>query len=301
MISVVVPCFNGGKRLAENLQKLQVLLRESGLSNEVIVVDDASSDDSVAEIKSQNPKVKIIEKKENTGFGDTVDKGIRVAQGEVVFVLNATDILPEDPSYFKKMLAPFRNQKVFSVAARKKEEIDHGCGEIYFEKGFFLHRRADKVGKYSAWADGGAQALRRQYYLKIGGFDPLYKFYWEDVDLGYRAWKAGYEVRFVLDGVLVHKKSEGPIEKYYSDWQRQVMNYRNQIVFTYKNSDLEHLFLHCFWWPHHLTVALKNGDWAWVVAYGQTVLALPAIFVARWRQKAVTKLSDDQVLSPFKL
>ncbi len=275
------------------------MLRESGLDNEVIVVDDASTDDSVQRIKESGLRVKLIAKDKNRGFGMTVDAGIRSAKGDVVFILNATDILPEDSSYFKKMLAPFRNPKVFSVAARKKEEIDHGCGEIYFEKGFFLHRRADKVGKFSAWADGGAQAIRREYYLKIGGFDRLYKFYWEDVDLGYRAWKAGYEVRFEVNAVLIHKKSEGPIEKYYDDWQRRVMNWRNQTVFVWKNGDLRHVALHCLWWPYHAVVALKNADWAFFAGSFQAKLAGFQILATRWRQKGITRLSDDQVLAKF--
>ncbi len=295
MISVVVPCFNGGKRLVENLQELQVMLRESRLQNELIVVDDASTDDSVAQLA----EFRVIRKEKNTGFGDTVDKGIRAAKGEIVFVLNATDILPETASYFKKMLAPFKDEKVFSVAARKREEKDHGCGEIYFEKGFFLHRRADKVGKFSAWADGGAQALRREYYLKIGGFDPLYKFYWEDVDLGYRAWKAGDEVYFELGAVLIHKKTEGPIAKYYSPRERRVINLRNQFIFTWKNSDFKYLMLYFLWEAYHATVALKNLDGDFFRAYWQAVFAWPEIFVARWRQKKVTRRSDDQVLHVF--
>ncbi|MBI4099856.1 glycosyltransferase [Candidatus Microgenomates bacterium] len=298
MISVVVPCFNSGKGLVENLQKLQIMLRETGLEWEIIVVDDASTDDSAARIKESGLRVKVLQNDKNRGFGVTVDAGIGVAKGEIVFILNATDILPENSDYFKKMIAHFKNVKVFAVAALKKEDEDHGCGRIYFEKGFFLHGPA--VGnKFSAWADGGAEAVRREYYLKIGGFDPLYKFYWEDVDLGYRAWKAGYEVFFDPKAVLVHEKAAGPIAKVYSERQRRVMNYRNQMVFSYKNADLKHLVLHCVWWPYHLAVALKNLDGDYFVALWQAVLCWPQILAARARQKGVTKLSDDQVLLFF--
>lgn len=306
MISVVVPNFNSGARLAEKLSRLLELLKKSKLEHEIIVVDDASTDDSVEKLKiqiidfkSNSNDITLIEKKENTGFGMTVDRGIRAAKEEIIFVLNAIDILPESAEYFKIMMEHFKDPKVFSVAAVKRDEEDHGCGRIYFEKGFFLHQKGDYHGHISAWADGGSQALRRDYYLKIGGFDSLYKFYWEDVDLGYRAWKAGYQVDFEGKALLFHQKSEGPIARFYTQEQRTVMNLRNQLIFTWKNSDLKHLFLYFLWEPYHFTVALKNRDWLFFKAYWQAFFKWPRILMTRLQQRKVTKLTDNQVLGNF--
>ncbi len=350
MISVVVPNFNGGERLVKNLPRLFELLKNSGLKHEVIVVDDASTDNSVGIVGTAFARgglangfdtARVIRNDRNMGFGMTVDRGIREAKGEVVFVLNAIDMLPESADYFKIMLTHFGLKKnhslekkdsskasnVFSVGALKKDEEDHGCGRVYFEKGFFLHNKWDysntgggpsthfalrraqgslaqdkptsKVVSYSAWADGGSQALRKEYYLKIGGFDPLYKFYWEDVDLGYRAWKAGYEIHFEPKAVLIHQKSEGPIAKYYSQRQRRIMNLRNQMIFLWKNADWKHLFLGLVWWLYHVAVAIKNGDGDFFVAHFQAKLEFFGILGARWRQKETEKLSDDAVLAKF--
>lgn len=303
MISVAIPNFNSGDRIVKNFPKLFDLLRKSKFDFEVLVIDDCSTDDSVFKLENylefEDWSLRILKKSSNTGFGMTVDRGVREAKGEIVFVLNVNDILPEKPEFFKLMLEHFKDPKVFSVAAKKREAKDHGCGEIYFEMGFFLHRRADKIGKFSAWADGGAQALRKEYYLKIGGFDPLYKFYWEDVDLGYRAWKAGYEVHFESKAILLHQKKEGPIAKYYNGRQRRIMNLRNQFIFTWKNSDLKRFFLAFLWLPYYLSIALKNGDWDFLMAYLQAKRQFLKILTARFRQKKVTKLSEDQVLHVF--
>lgn len=303
MISVVVPNFNCGERLAKNLPKLLELLKKSRLEYEVILVDDASTDDSLKSLFTFTRRrlVKVIINEKNEGFGMTVDRGIRAAKGEIVFVLNAIDILPENPDYFKIMLSHFKDPKVFSVAALKRDQENHGCGEIYFEKGFFLHRKGNFQSKFSAWADGGSQALRRDYYLKIGGFDPLYRFYWEDTDLGYRAWKAGYEIHFEPKAVLLHQKSAGPIAKYFSEKQRRIMNLRNQFIFTWKNADVKYLLRYFLWESYHATVALKNWDWDFFRAYWQAMFQWPRILMTRWKQKKVTKLTDDLVLEHFKL
>lgn len=296
MISVVVPNFNSGQILKKNLPKLIDLLKKTDLDYEVIVTDDASTDDSVEILRQAQNDVKIIESDVNTGFGTNIDRGIRAARGEVVFVLNAIDILPKSANYFKLVLKHFDNPNVFSVGATKSDTINHGSGEIYFEKGFFLHRRSDGPKMLTAWADGGSQAIRREYYFKIGGFDPIYKFYWEDVDLGWRAWKAGYAVIFEQKAVLIHKKEAGPISKFYSEKDQEIMNLRNQMIFTLKNADFSNVLKYFAWEPYHIAVALKNGNTSWFIAGWQTVCQIGEILKHRWAQKKVGKVSDKDLL-----
>lgn len=332
MISIVIPNYNSAELLAKNLPKLVDLLKKSKLDFEIIVADDASTDDSVQILKTMlSGRVKLSQGKKNLGFGANVDRGIRASHGEVVFVLNAADALPEKADYFPLMLKHFDNPEVFSVGAAKQEERAHGQGIILFHRGLYLHfhniddykkwlltmrttchsgeaRSADSriaygvvreddrdsgLGQndvlYSAWADGGAQAIRKDYYLKIGGFDSIYQFYWEDVDLGFRAWKAGYKIIYESKAVLVHRKDEGPIAKRYSEKERYVMNLRNQFIFTWKNADLKHLLLYNLWEPYHLLVALKGRNWLWFKAYVQAFSKWPEIVRKRIIQKRLTK------------
>lgn len=306
MISVVVPNYNSGDRLAKNLPKLADLLKKSKLEFEIIVTDDASSDNSLSILRNLS-NLKFVESKINTGFGSNVDRGIRASKGDIVFILNAIDALPESPDYFSIMLKHFEDKDIFSVAAAKKDSETHGCGEIYFKKGFYLHRKghpgarraigSDSIASLqndvTAWADGGAQAIRKEYYLKIGGFDPIYKFYWEDVDLGFRAWKAGYKIIFEPKAVLIHDKQEGPIAKRYSEKEIRTMNLYGQFIFTWKNSSLLYLGICILYLPYYFAVAIKNKDWAWFVAFGEALKKLPEILQKRIFQKTVTKINND--------
>ncbi|MBI3888040.1 glycosyltransferase [Candidatus Microgenomates bacterium] len=294
VISIVIPNFNSGHLLKKNLPKLINLLNKSKLKYEIIVTDDASTDNSLLEIR--NLELVIITSNKNTGFGGNVDRGIRQAKGEIVFIINAIDALPRDETYFNLLLKHFENPKVFSVGATKFDVQNHGCGNIFFRKGYFFHQRNNGPKPLTAWADGGAQALRKDYYFKIGGFDPIYKFYWEDVDLGYRAWKAGYEVHFEQKAVLLHKKEHGPISRFYSEKQTRIMSLRNQMIFTWKNADFLFLVSCNLYSLYYIGVALKNfdGDWFW--AYFQAVTHLPKIFYRRYEQKKVAKKSDWELL-----
>jgi len=354
MISVVIPNFNGARLLERNLPKLLELLRKTKLEYEVIIVDDASTDDSLGVLRSlATSHLSLVTSSKNRGFASTVDVGIRAASGEIVFTLK-TDALPESADYFRLMLEHFDLKKnrslekndsskkeIFSVSAalhtveNGKPEV-RGQGVITFSRGFFLHFRthddyekwkltsrsgrllhgfiAKLLGTHldnnvtikqfnngvSAWADGGASAFRKDFYLKIGGFDQLYNpFYWEDTDLGYRAWKAGYQIEFEPRAILVHDFESGAIAKHYTKEQVKIISQRNQFVFVWKNGDLKHLGLYLVWGIYHSLVATKNGDGSFFRAYWQAMLLWPRIFLARWRQKKVTKLMDDEALNLF--
>ncbi len=277
MISIVIPNFNSEKLLAKNLPKLLDLLKKAKLKFEIIVVDDASTDESVGLIRSPLANqgetfLKIIENPKNLGFASTVDAGIRAARGEIVFTLK-TDSLPESPEYFRLMLKkvhPLKKdepseKQVFSVTAalktieNGKTEI-RGAGEIYFEKGFFLHRRKNDTS--TDWPDGSASAFRKDLYLKLGGFDKIYDpFYWEDVDLGFRTRKVGYLCFFEPKAVLIHEHESGAISRHYSPEQIKEISLRNQFIFTWKNGNLKQRLLCLFWGPYHCLIAFKNRDW----------------------------------------
>lgn len=322
MISIVIPNFNSVELLKKNLPKLIKLLEKSKLAFEIIVSDDSSTDDSLGYLSSLGDLgyLKIVRSSKNTGFAGNVDRGIRSARGEIVFTIK-TDALPKSADHFSLMLGHFDNPKVFAVSAaletmeraasakgfgEPKKEI-RGSGEIYFEKGFFLHRRTPtthtsptSLSLTSSWSDGSASAIRRDLYLELGGFDSLYNpFYWEDVDLGYRAWKAGYQIDFEPNAILEHSFESGAISRHYSAKQIKLISLRNQFIFVWKNADLKHLLLYFLWEPYHFAVALKNQDWLFFRAYWQAFLRWPGILVVRLKQRNLSRLSDEAVLSKF--
>lgn len=94
-ISIVIPNYNGKEILGKNLPKILAATKDA----EIIVVDDASTDDSLLEIKNQSAgrrkKIRIIQNEKNLGFTSSVNKGVREASGELVVLLN-TDVVPQE-------------------------------------------------------------------------------------------------------------------------------------------------------------------------------------------------------------
>lgn len=300
MISVVVTNFNGEGLLRRNLPKLLALLRKSRQEFEVILADDNSTDGSREFAEEVGLIISKTEK--NEGFAGNIDRAFRRSKGEVIFSIKS-DAVPKSADYFSFMLKHFGDPKVFAVSAalemvEEGKRETRGRGEIYFEKGFFLHRGGGTDAGMSAWADGSASAFRKDMYLKLGGFDRLYNpFYWEDVDLGYRAWKAGYQIDYEPKAMLLHDYVSGAIAKHYDRKQVLTISQRNQFIFVWKNADLKHLLLYFLWETYHFTVAFKNRNGLFFRAYWQAFLKWPEIIAARWRQRKMTKLSDFQVLS----
>lgn len=330
MISVVIPNYNGEVLLKKNLPKLLDLLHRSKLQFELIVVDDKSTDDSVGFLRSQK-EIILIERENNVGFPTTADQGVREAKGEVVFILK-NDVIPKNADYFNLIFSHFKDLKTFAVssALRTREngqEEMRGKGRIVFFRGMFLHfRRRDeylawletsKSGRkqlekedlakeskmigISAWADGGSSAYNREIYLKIGGFDPVFRpGYWEDTDLGYRAWKAGYRVDFEPQAVLLHDFESGVFKKKYGERQIRLINLRNQFIFTWKNADFSNLMKFFQWEIYNHLAALKSGNPDFVKAYWMAMWRLPEILKSRVFQKKINRLTDEQVLRGFR-
>jgi len=248
-------------------------------------------------------------------------------------VINRTTRFANSPSNHNYNIADLP-RKVFAVVSslrteeNGREEI-RGQGRIVFFRGMFLHfRRKDEYEEWlkttrtgrgilskevdggggpsgrsvliSAWADGGASAFRKDLYLKIGGFDPVFRpGYWEDTDLGYRAWKAGYKIIFEPKAVLLHDFESGTYRKKYGQEKIKLINLRNQFIFTLKNGDLSSVLKFFLWETYNHLAAVKAGERGFVLAYWMAMARLPEIIRSRIRQKGINRLSDEEVLAKF--
>lgn len=265
-VSIVIPNRNGAKILKKNLPS--VLAAAGGA--QVVVVDDASTDGSVAFLKREFPLVHIVANARHKGFASTVNAGVAAAKGDIVVLLN-TDVRPQ-----KNFLAPlcrhFHDPSVFAVGCMEKsiEEgkiILRGRSEAKWEKGFFVHWRGEVNETTTAWVAGGSGAFRKAIWEKLGGMDTTFDpFYWEDIDLSYRAVEAGYKILFEPASVVVHEHETGAIKSGYSAWQISVIAYRNQFLFTWKHiPSARILFAHVLWAPIRLLQALVRGDSSMIV------------------------------------
>src|SRR3989344_2471695 len=101
-ISIVIPNYNGRHLLEKNLP--QVI--NASPDCEIIVVDDASTDESVSFLKKNYGNIILLEKKKNSGFSSTVNLGVKKSSGDLIVLLNS-DAVP-DENYLKYLLPYFR-------------------------------------------------------------------------------------------------------------------------------------------------------------------------------------------------
>lgn len=234
-VSIVIPSWNSEAQFKTNLR--YVYAAASVVNAEIVIVDDASSyDNSYKYLKKQGDKIRLYKNNSNEGFSYTVNKGVRLARGEIVILLN-TDVRPSK-NCFKNCLKLFKDDAIFAVTFNSGEAWMGG----EWKRGLFHHFKVKPNAKNkdtynnSLWASGGQAAFDKKKWNKLGGMDMLYKpFYWEDTDLGYTAWKRGWKVLWAPECKVVHDHQKSVIANNFS--RKFIMDtaQRNQFLFVWKN------------------------------------------------------------------
>lgn len=317
-VSIVIPNFNGEEILKRNLPRViesaSRYAKDKSRQTEIIVVDDGSLDkstDVIREIIRANSypfiSIKLLENSVNRGFSSTVNKGAKEAQGEFLVLLN-TDAYPEkNEDFFSKAFVYFDNPDFFAVGFMDKSvETDgrvvlRGRGVGRWKRGFLLHRRGEVNKANTLWVSGGSSAYRRSIWNELGGMNELYNpFYWEDIDLSYRAQKRGYKIAFESQCVVVHEHEKGAIKKSRSRFIIQTISYRNQLQFVWLNAtDTFLLISHICWLPFHLLNTLFRGDFAFLFGLLKALIRLPKIAASRVHAKKKAVVSDREVVEAF--
>lgn len=308
-VDVVIPNYNGSDLVEKNLPVLLKCLAKYDVG-EVIINDDFSKSDDyekVAEIveelnKNSKIKIKLIRNDKNYGFSSTVDNGVKEARSELVLLLN-TDVIAQE-NFLDPLLEDFaHNKNLFGVGIMDKSIEESGAvlrgrGLASWKRGFLVHRRGEVDKSDTFWISGGSSLVRRELFLKLSGFDPLYNpFYWEDIDLSYRAQKAGYEIMFDKRSQVEHRHKEGAIKKHYNNARINTIAYRNQFIFVWKNiTDIKFLLSHFFWLPYHFAKASLRFDKPFFAGLLYAIVRLPAILSARKRQKRFYKRFDSDII-----
>lgn len=304
-ISVVIPNYNGEELLSKNLPLLfQELSNYTKGRIEVIVVDDGSEDNSVNVIK-KFPKVKLLINPKNVGFSQTVDKGVKEASGELILLLN-TDVSPQK-DFLDPLLTHFNDPKVFAVGCMDKsvekngEIVLRGRGMGSWKRGFLVHSRGEVDLNDTLWVSGGSGMFRKSIWEKLGGLNTLYNpFYWEDIDLSYRAQKSGYKVIFENKSVVLHEHEKGVIKKKFSPFRVKSIVYRNQFIFVWTNlTDFSLIIKHFLWLPYYFIKTILSLDFAFSIGFLNALFRFTKILKTRYNNKRLFILSDLEVTKKY--
>ncbi len=297
-VSVVIPNWNGQSLLQKNLAAVLASMRyKKNQIGEIIIVDDGSTDDSVKFLKKEyGSKIRLIKHTKNRGFASSVNNGVRMAKGQLVCLLN-TDVIPSR-EFLSHALAHFEDKSVFAVGLHEK-----GAGPAvgFFNNGFIEHKGGKETQNesFSFWASGGSAVFRRSQWMELKGLDEelLTPFYWEDVDLGYRAWKHGYKIVWEPKSMVEHQH-ESTINK--DRFKVAFMNRvkeRNQLLVIWKNITSDKLF------RNHIQGLLKRiiSHPGYIKVVFDALKFRKLVLAKRTREKKESTVSDEAVFAKFSI
>lgn len=228
-ISVIIVNYNVKYFLEQCLYSVQSALTH--VKGEIIVVDNNSTDDSIAYLQPRFAGVHIIANKENTGFAKACNQGLAIAKGKFILFLNPDTIVPED--CFEKCIAFFNTTP--DAGALGIKMIDGSGAFLKESKRSFpspltslfklaglsaLFPKSKLFGRYHlghldnnqthavSVLAGAFMMIRKNILDTIGGFDETFFMYGEDIDLSYRIEKAGYKNFYFADSTIIHFKGE---------------------------------------------------------------------------------------------
>jgi GT2 family glycosyltransferase len=301
----VIPNWNGRELLEKYLPSVIAAL-EGNPENEIIVVDNGSSDGSAEFVRDCFPQVRVLGLKENLGFGGGSNAGFRSARNDVVVLLNSD--MRVEAGFLQPLLDGFQDERVFAVGCqiffsdpeRKREES--GLTQVWWRDGGLRvrHRIDNAVTDLypCAYGGGGSCAFDRRKFLELGGFDRLFApFYLEDTDLGYLAWKRGWCVLYQPRSVVYHEH-RGTIGRHFREEQIQSVYNKNFILFCWKNIHEWRRLI-----PHF---AFALGDAVLSVLFGDSreranargiwraFLQLPRALRSRWRSRGLAVVPDTE-------
>lgn len=312
-LSVIIPNYNGEELLKKNLPKVIEALNQYKKGDcELIIPDDASKDNSVSflrqfsqEHSTKHIAISVIANSVNKGFSGNVNSGVKIATGDILILLNS-DVIPHK-DFLEPLLKHFSDANIFAVgcmdeSVEGKDIVLRGRGIGNWERGFLVHTMGSIDKSNTLWASGGSSVFRKVIWDKIGGLNELYNpFYWEDIDLSYKAQKAGYLVMFEPKSKVVHEHNKGAIKKNVTQKKVNKIAYRNQFFFVWLNiTDTGYIFSHIIWLPYHIMTAALRKDTAFLIGLWLAIVKLPQVLSYRQKIRPLFQVSDKKIIARAK-
>jgi len=214
-LSVIIVNYNGVSFFENCFESLKENL--SGIPFEIIVIDNNSKDESCTMLKECYPEVKLIESKENLGFGKGNNLGVKYAKGKTILLLNndtilQSHLLPAIQTLYSKL----ENGIVSINMLNANKEYVPAVGRFpspfrLFKISFLMDSRVEfKTGKFRSnhydvdWVTGAFMLIRKADYEAINGFDLDYFMYVEDVDLCKKMKDIGKKCIFISNLNYIH-------------------------------------------------------------------------------------------------
>ena len=213
LVSIIILNYNAGKLL---LNCIDSVFKSTYQNFEVIVVDNLSTDNSHVRCKEKFEKIQLIENKENLGYCEGNNIGIRNANGEFIIILNPDTIV--EPNWLNHLMSAYNKfgeglyqPKFFSL---KEKLVIQSTGNMLHIFGFGFARDKGKIDNEKIksiekinYASGTCLFTSKIVLDKIGLLDPFLFLYHDDLDLGWRAAHIGINSFYVPKSIIYHAES----------------------------------------------------------------------------------------------
>lgn len=330
VVSVVLVNFRGADDTITAIDHLRALNWPADRL-EIVVVENASGDDSAERIRAAHADVTLIESTKNLGFAGGCNLGVAKSSGEFVALLN-NDARPDAEWIAAAVRAFGRSPRIGAVASRvldwEGEKVDYiGAALTWYGMGYKPLTgdpvpRTPDVRRDVLFGTGSAMFVRRSVYDELGGFDESYFMFFEDVDLGWRLNLRGHRFVYEPESLAFHKHHASMST--FGAHKETLLLERNALATLYKNVSDETLKDAL---PAALMLAVRRGMTrgpvdsasfdlripggnepemsiprlaaAPLVAIDQFVDALPGLRASRDRIQAERRVSDGAVWRLF--
>lgn len=245
-VAIVILNYNGASMLRKFLPGVLAL---SGSEAQVIVADNASTDDSVAIMRSEFQAVHLIELQKNWGFAEGYNRALQNVDAEYFVLLNSdvevTDgwieplllAMEADPTIAacQPKLLDYKRKTHFEYAGAAGGFIDR-YGYPYCRGRIFETVEEDR-GQYDEpceifWATGAALMIRAEDFRSVGGLDGSFFAHMEEIDLCWRLKARGRRIVCVPQSTVYHV---GGATLNYKNPRKTFLNFRNNLLMLYKN------------------------------------------------------------------
>lgn len=245
-VSIILVNWNGTACLESCLESLRAARYGP---KEVILVDNASTDGSVALVKAKYKHVLVVENKENKGFAGGHDAGLAVARGKYVLLLNVDTVV--ESSFLAPLVDRLERDTSIGIVQPKgvlgsDRRLIDSIGSFFLPNGLLYHYGREKdesLPQYNVPLDifsakGACMLVRRDVIDRVGLFDPDFFAYFEETDFCMRVWMAGWRVVYEPSARIVHAGGAASSQRpssfiMYHSSKNVIMTYLKNFSFAY--------------------------------------------------------------------
>lgn len=312
LVSIIVVTYNSQPYIKECLQSIKKIQYSNV---ELIIVDNNSTDNTVALatqlLKNARFPSTIKTSTQNDGYAQANNDAAVSSKGKYIFIVNP-DTRVSESVLEALVFAAEKNKYVAAlqptVRLLNKPSLINLTGKVTHFLGFdwikdYQKKQLPPAQILSSFSGSGV-LIRKEVFIKLGGYDPFYFMYFEDSDLSWRLRLAGYSILYVPESLMYHDYQFVPQRATQTFQQKLFYAERNRIITLIKNYSGRSL---CLIVPMFLVfelallvfLTLKGLGKEKIASYWSIIINLKKILRSRQRTQQLRQLDDKKVSSTF--